>query len=162
MQGEGGSGGAASHSTPDGPLPTPPSSEGKEDGEDGEGEEGAEIATPVAFVEQEERRSGKIDSRLLGMYLRRFGGGSGKKGLVFGALVVGLFVAEQAVNVFQWFYLSRLTRSTEHQTAQVCFYIYILICTQHTDDAFSREGQVVERRADALPGSPTSPPHALP
>ncbi|GAB5030200.1 multidrug resistance-associated protein 1 [Nannochloropsis oceanica] len=61
-----------------------------------------------AFNDQEERRQGGIEGRLLQMYLRRYGGCDG---LGFAGFTVGLFVVEQACNVLQWFWLSRLTGS---------------------------------------------------
>lgn len=89
----------------------------EESGDEDEAQQMAEIATPVAFVEKEERRQGRIDARLLAMYLRRLGGGG--MGLWLGVVVLGLFVVEQAVNVFQWFWLSRLTRTQAGQEEQV-------------------------------------------
>ena len=61
-----------------------------------------------AFNDNEERKQGGIEPRLLMTYLRRFGGCDG---LGFAAFTLGLFVVEQACNVLQWFWLSRLTGS---------------------------------------------------
>jgi len=84
-------------------------SEGEEEGEDGAWgpKEGAGVVVQ-AFNDQEERRQGGIEGRLLKTYFRRYGGGDG---LGFAGFTLGLFVVEQACNVLQWFWLSRLTGS---------------------------------------------------
>ncbi len=83
--------------------------EGEGEGEDEDAwmpDEGAGLAQ--AFNDHEERKQGGIEARLLLTYLRRFGG---RDGLGFAAFTLALFVLEQACNVLQWFWLSRLTGS---------------------------------------------------
>jgi ABC-type multidrug transport system fused ATPase/permease subunit len=84
-------------------------SEGEEEGEGGVWgpKEGVGVVVQ-AFNDQEERRQGGIEGRLLKTYLRRYGGCDG---LGFAGFTLGLFVVEQACNVLQWFWLSRLTGS---------------------------------------------------
>eukprot|EP00624_Nannochloropsis_granulata_P007188 evm.model.NODE_6679_length_19313_cov_19.735516.5 len=84
-------------------------SEGENEGEDEAwGPKEGVCLVRQAFNDQEERRQGGIEGRLLKTYLRRYGGCDG---LGFAGFTLGLFVVEQACNVLQWFWLSRLTGS---------------------------------------------------
>jgi ABC-type multidrug transport system fused ATPase/permease subunit len=79
--------------------------EGVESEEDEEDEAQVE-GEKVAFMDQEERREGRIDTKLLWQYLLRFGGGSS---VAYPLLILGAFVTEQSCNVVQSLWLSRLT-----------------------------------------------------
>lgn len=87
------------------------------DKEEDELEGSREKGQARGFVEEEQRRKGTIEWKLLMQYLWRYGQCGG---FIYPLVTLLCFIAEQVVNVLQWFWLSHLTSGTsEVQGSQV-------------------------------------------